>query len=278
MLRRDPLLHFLVIGGVLFVLLSLFDREEDPSRILIPAARIADLERSASLLQGRPPTAAELERLVADVVREEVFYREALALGLDDNDTVVRQRLVEKMRELAENLVDPVPPEADVEAWFAANAEQFRIPEQVSFDHLFFSPRDRGDSVEAEAASAREALAGGADSAEFGDSTPLGASFESADAARVRTLFDEALTDAVFAAAIGEWIGPFESGFGWHVVRVSARTPARDPDYAEIEAQVRDAYAREQFARANAEAFDAMRSNFEIVVQWEAGGEAQPWP
>jgi hypothetical protein len=278
MLRRDPLFHFLVIGGVLFAALSLLDRGEDPGEILITAERIAELERSASLLQGRPPTEDELGRLVADVVREEVYYRQALALGLDDNDTVVRQRLVEKMRELAENVVDPVPPEADIEAWFEANAWQFRIPELVSFDHVFFSPRDRGDGVAADASSAREALAAGGDPSDFGDATPLGVNFAAADAARVRTLFDEPLTEAVFAAMPGEWIGPFESGFGWHVVRVTARTPARDPAYAEIEAQVRDAYAREQLARANAAAFEEMQGNFDIAVEWEAGSEPERWP
>ncbi len=278
MLRRDPLIHFLVIGGLLFAVLSWFDTGPDPDEIVITAAEVAEIERAASLLQGRPPTEAELERFVADTVRDEVYYRQALALGLDTDDTVVRQRLIEKMRELAENVVDPVPPDADVEAWFEANAERFRIPEQVSFDHVFFSPRERGDAVRADAEAARAALAGGADPAGFGDSTPLGGRFEAADAARVRTLFDEPLTEAVFSAASGEWIGPFESGFGWHVVRVTDRAPARDPDFAEIEERVRAAYGDEQLALANEAAFEEMRDNYEIAVEWEPGSEPEAWP
>jgi parvulin-like peptidyl-prolyl isomerase len=197
----------------------------------------------------------ELERLVTDAIREEVYYREALALGLDVDDTVVRQRLIEKMRELTENVVDPVPADTDLEAWFAVNRERFRIPELVSFDHIFFSPEDRGDSVVADAETALEALRRGVAPDGFGDRTPLSGRFEAADAARVRTLFDDALAAAVFAAEENLWIGPFESGFGWHVVRVTASTAARDPAYAEVEERVRDVYAAEQLARANAQAF-----------------------
>lgn len=278
MLRRDPLLHFLVIGGILFAVLSSFDAGPAPDEILISADRVAELSRTAALLQGRPPTPAELDRLVADAIREEVYYREAMALGLDVNDTVVRQRLIEKMRELSENVVDPLPPETDLEAWFDSHRERFRIPELVSFDHLFFSPQQRGDAVLADAEVALNALRQGAAPGDFGDSTPLSGRFEAADAARVRTLFDDPLTDAVFAAEPGVWIGPFESGFGWHVVRVSERTPARDPGFVEVESRVREVYAAEQLAAANAAAFETMRADFAIAVQWEPGSEPEDWP
>jgi len=278
MLRHDPLLHFLLIGGILFALLSWFDAAPEPGEIVISADRVAELARTAELLQGRAPTRTELERLVRDAVREEVYYREALALGLDVDDEIVRQRLIEKMRELSENVVDPVPADADVEAWFEANRERFRIPPLVSFDHLFFSPGQRGDAVVADAEAALDALAAGAAMDDFGDRTPLSQRFEAADADRVRTLFDAALTDAVFAAEPGVWIGPFESGFGWHIVRLTERSAARSPEYAEIEARVRDAYAAEQLAAANAAAFDAMRANFDIAVQWQPDSEPEAWP
>lgn len=278
MLRKDPLIHFLLIGGLLFTALSLFDREPDRSEILIPAARVAELRSAAELLQGRPPTTAELDQLIRSAVREEVYYREALARGLDADDTVVRQRLIEKMQELTENVAEPVPPETDLEAWFAANRERFRIPELVSFDHVFFSPRMRGESVRTDAEQGLAALADGADPATSGDSTPLGARFEAADAERVRVLFDDELTEAVFGAEIERWIGPFESGFGWHVVRVIERSAARDPAYAEIEAVVREAYMAERLEAANAAAFDALLGQFDVRVEWQAGVGAETWP
>jgi peptidyl-prolyl cis-trans isomerase C len=282
MLRRDPLVHFLLIGGLLFAVLSWFgapppaDPELEP--ITITADQVAEIERSAALLQGREPTRAELERLVRDAIRDEVYYRRAIELGLDANDDVVRQRLIEKMRYVTENTADPEPPEADLKAYFASHADRFRIPELVSFDQVFFSPRERGESARSDAEEALEALRDGADPARFGDRTPLDSRFEAADPDRVRVLFGEELTQAVFSAAVGEWLGPIESDFGWHVVRVIERSQARDPEFAEVEDAVRRTYADDRLAAANAAAFDAMRRHFDIAVQWQADSEPEPWP
>jgi len=278
MLRKDPLVHFLLIGALMFGALSLLAPGERPESILIGADAVGRLRESATLLQGRPPTDEELAALVANAVRDEVYYREALAQGLDADDTVVRQRLIEKMRELNENVVDPVPQETDLEAWFADNAERFRIPEQVTFDHVFFSPRERGEAVRADAEAALALLDGGAEPASVGDNTPLGARFEAADAERVRVLFGDELTAAVFAAERDRWIGPYESSFGWHVVRVVERTAARYPAFAEVEDLVREAYAAERLSAANAEALAEMLERYEVRVEWQAGSAPESWP
>ena len=278
MLRKDPLVHFLVIGALMFAALSLLAPRERPESILITADTVERLRASAALLQGRPPTDEELAALVADAVRDEVYYREALAQDLDADDSVVRQRLIEKMRELNENVVDPVPPDTDLEAWFGENAASFRIPELVTFDHLFFSPRERGESVRGDAEAALAALAAGADIAALGDSTPLGARFEAADADRVRVLFGDELTAAVFAAERDRWIGPYESDFGWHLVRVVDRSAARDPAFAEVEDAVREAYAAERLQAANAQALAQMLERFDVRVEWQAGSAPESWP
>ena len=278
MLRKDPLVHFLVIGALMFAALSVLAPGERPESILITADTVERLRESATLLQGRPPTDEELADLVGDAVRDEVYYREALAQGLDADDTVVRQRLIEKMRELNENVVEPVPPETDLEAWFVDQAARFRSPELVTFDHVFFSPRERGETVRTDAETALSSLEGGADPAAVGDNTPLGARFAAADDARVRVLFGDALTAAVFGAELDRWIGPYESDFGWHVVRVVERTPARDPAFAEVEQVVREAYAAERLEAANAEALAQMLQRFEVRVEWQAGSAPESWP
>jgi hypothetical protein len=268
MLRRDPLFHFLLLGGLLFVALSWLDTTAPAERIVITASRIAELSRAAELMQGRPPSQAEIERLVAAAVREEVYYREALARGLDIDDTVVRQRMIEKMRELTENLIEPVPPDADLEAWFNDNAAVFQIPEQISFDQVFFNDIDDAQAV----------LNEGTDPSAAGEATPLSDRYQSADAARIRTLFGEAFADTVFAAGMNAWIGPLESGVGWHLVRVFDRSSARDPDYAEIEDRVREAFAAERLARANQAAFAELSAGFDIAVEWQNGTEPVAWP
>lgn len=279
MFSKEPLIHFLVIGGLLFAVLSWFARAPEPlERIVISAAEVAEIARSAELLQGRPPTEMELARLVEDAVRQEVYYRRALALELDVDDDEVRRRLVEKMQYLTENTADPEPPDSDLVAYFEANAGRFRIPPLVTFDQLFFSPRTRGESVLDEANEALGQLRDGAEPEDFGDSTPLDSSFEQADPNRVRILFGDALTDAVFAEPVGEWLGPFESDFGWHLVRILERSAARDPPFAEVEAQVRDDYSARLLEQSNQAAFDEMRTHFDIAVQWEAAGSPEAWP
>ena len=280
MLHKDPLLHFLVIGGVLFAALSFLSRganEGDGERILITATQVAEIAQSAALLRGREPSEDELKVLVGQLIRDEVYYRNALELGLDVDDSVVRQRMIEKMRELTENIVNPLPPDADIEAWFEVNADRFRIPELATFDQLFFSPRERGESVLADANAALAALNRGEDAGSFGDSTPLSDQFEAADDARVRVLFGESLTAAVFTSELGVWLGPFESDFGWHLVRVTNRTPSRDPTFAEVEVQVRDAYASDQLAQANAAAYADMLGRFKVSVQWSEDVEPEAW-
>jgi len=278
MLRKDPLVHFLVIGALMFAALSLLAPRERAESILITANTVEQLRETATLLQGRPPTEEELAALVGDAVRDEVYYREALAQGLDADDSVVRQRLIEKMRELNENVIDPVPPETDLEAWFSQNAASFRIPELVTFDHLFFSPRERGEAVRDDAEAALATLAAGGDAAALGDSTPLGARFEAADADRVRVLFGDELTAAVFAAERERWIGPYESDFGWHLVRVVDRSAARDPAFAEVEDVVREAYATERLQAANSQALAQMLERFDVLVEWESGSAPESWP
>ena len=281
MLRKDPLVHFLVIGGVLFAVLSWFGGSETPpgpDRIVVTADDVAEIAAAAELLQGRPPTAEELAELVEDAIREEVYYRRALMLELDVDDDEVRRRLVEKMQYLTENTADPEPPDADLEAYFAANAELFRVPPLVTFDQIFFSPRMRGDSVLEDAEAALAELADGGEPDGVGDSTPLPGRFEDADPDRIRVLFGEELTQIVYNEAESVWLGPFESDFGWHLVRILERSEARDPAYVEVETRVREVYAADLLERANASAFAEMQEYFDIVVQWDANAEPEAWP
>lgn len=277
MIGKDPLLHFLVVGGAMFALLSWLGSGPSSERILISSADIAEMSRAAELLQGRPVTRAELDTLVESAVRDEVYYRRALQLGLDVDDDEVRRRLIEKMRYLTEDLADPEPANVDLEAWFADNRAAFEIPELVSFEQVFFSPRERGEAARTDAENALGQLLAGAGADAFGDDRLFETLIEEADADRVRILFGEAMADAVFSEPTGVWFGPFESDFGWHVVRIVARSEARDPSFAEVEAAVRSAYTAEKLAAANRAAFEEMLGHFDVAVEWEAG-RTEAWP
>ena len=146
-LIRDPLVHFLLIGAALFALAGWRGDSVTAGReqIVVTGEQVAQARSAGALLQGREPTTEELAELVEPIVRDEVLYRQALALGLDENDDEVRRRLVEKMTYLTQDLADPQPSSDDeLRAFYTASPQRFTIPSLVSFDQVFFSPGSRG--------------------------------------------------------------------------------------------------------------------------------------
>ncbi len=268
-LIADPLVHFLLIGAVLFAVLSWYSTDSDPQQIRLSEEQVRIALRSRLSPGQATPDVAELEALIEPLILDEVFYREALALGLDTNDDQVRTRLIEKMRYVSENLADPEPAdEAQLRAMFDAAPERFAIPAAVTFEQVYFSPSQRGDAVtqDAEAALAARRI-GAADSAR-GDSTPLGEVFDEATRDRLEILFGAQMTAALFEMPLDEWNGPFESDFGLHIVRVQARRAARQPDFSEVREAVREAFAEDRREQRNAAAWAEMRERYDVLIEW----------
>jgi hypothetical protein len=269
-LLKDPLVHFLAIGLVLFAISAW--RGEAPStgreRIVVTAQQVADARAAASALQGREPTSEELATLIEPTVRDEVLYREALALGLDENDDEVRRRLVEKMSYLTQDLADPEPSSPDeLRAFYDASPERFTIPSLVTFDQVFFSPGARGAALEADAAAGLAALRAGRPPAEVGDRTPLRESYADAPREQVAVLFGEQIAAALFSAEPGDWMGPYASDFGLHLVRLRSRSAERLPPYDEIAARVAEEFGAQRRREANERAYQEMRARYEIVIE-----------
>jgi hypothetical protein len=271
-LLKDPLVHFLLIGAAMFALfLWRGEAGGDAERIVVTAERVQQVSQTAAVVQGRQPSRAELEQLVEPVIREEIYYREALALGLDVNDDEVRRRLVEKMQYLTEDLADPEPAsEAELIAFFESAPERFAIPALVTFDQVFFSPNVRGESLDADVAAGVDALRGGAAPVDVGDRTPLQERFADAPRDRIGVLFGEVMTDAIFTAAPGDWSGPYQSDFGLHLVRVVSRSDARQPAFDEVREQVAQTFAADRRLAANQAAYAEMRARYDVVVEWPA--------
>jgi peptidyl-prolyl cis-trans isomerase C len=222
----------------------------------------------------RLPTGEELGRLVEDFVREEVLYREALALGLDLADLVVRRRLVQKMEVLA--FADSAPlGDAGVMGYFLAHREDYRLPERVTFAHVFFSAAARGARAAADARAARTGLrgAGAADAAGVGDPPVAASPVTGATRRQVGDRFGAGFADAVFALQPGTWDGPVPSAHGQHLVLVTEHAAARLPELAEVSGRV----AADMDAERRAGAVDAMyarlRARYEVVDDGGAGPE-----
>jgi peptidyl-prolyl cis-trans isomerase C len=275
-LIKDPLVHFLLIGGALFAIAAMRGSPvtTGAERIVITAEQVEQVRAAATALQGREPTAEELEALLEPTVRDEVMYREALALELDVNDDEVRRRLIEKMNYLTQDLADPEPSSEDeLRKFYEASPNLFTIPALVSFDQVFFSPGQRGDSLEADTAAGVAALRAGREHSEVGDRTPLRESYDDAPREQVAVLFGEQLADALFSAQPGEWTGPYASDFGLHAVRLRSRSAARLPPYDEIATRVAEEYGAQRRREANERAYREIRSHYDVVVESAPGAD-----
>ncbi len=272
---REPLVHFLLAGLLLFAGYAAFQRgaaPEQPShQIELTLDDLRQLEIGFSATWQRPPTPDEMVGMVESRVREEVLYREALALGLDQEDTIVKRRMAQKMEFLAEDgsaAREPTPEE--LAAWFEQNAERFALPGRASLRQLYFSPDRRGARAREDAAQALDPLRGRPEDAREAES--LGDPFMFRDTLADRSPeqlakdFGPAFAKAVFGLAPGTWQGPIESGYGWHLVFVSSLVPGRAPALEEVEADVKTAWRADQQAEAWRKAYEAMRAKYEVVL------------
>ena len=272
---RDPLLHFLLIGVALFGgyrwLDPPADRADRTDEILLTSDDLRQIA-IAWMAQGRgKPTPDQVASLVEGKIREEVLYREALALGLDRDDTIVKRRLAQKMEFLAEDassLREPDRPE--LETWYRARSEAFATPPRASFTHIYFSSDRRGEAGKDDAARALGTIAGQPRgtpvASKLGDPFMFQDSYGDRTPAQVLSLFGPDFATALFQAGPGSWQGPIRSGYGWHLVFVDGITPARVPALAEVEQEVRTEWVAEQRARAKEQAFASMRARYTVVM------------
>jgi len=265
---REPLFHFLLAGAALFLVYGLVAGPPDdrPDRIVVGEDRVATLVRSFERTWARPPSASELRGLIDDYVDEEVLYREALALGLDRDDVVVRRRMRQKMEFLNDDLGERDPTDDELREFLAAHPDRFRAPSRMDFVQVFLGP-EAGAPVAERAADLRIRLRGGADPGALGDRTLLPSGMRASTAADVASVFGPTLAEAVAEAPLGEWIGPVESGFGFHLILVSARETERLPALEEV----RPAVAREWAADEREEALErfqqGLRERYEVEVR-----------
>jgi hypothetical protein len=262
---REPLLHFLLIGTAVF---ALYHGEPQPKvadaqRVIeVTPARVDRLAEQFEATWRRAPSDAELARLVDEFVREEVYYREALALGLDRDDAVVRRRLRQKMEFLGE-AGTVAPGEDELRAHFEAYPDRFGAPARVTFRQVFL-----GDEAPAPALAA---LARGADPDGIGRPTLLPPVMEAATSEAVDGTFGQGFFDAVAVLDEGAWRGPVMSGFGAHLVLLVDGEPAAAPPFEAVRAAVEADWRRDAAEMSREARFRAMRERYEVILPAEGG-------
>ncbi len=266
---REPVAHFLIIGTGLFLFYELTNESVDISsnRIVVEAGQVAQIAAQFSRTWLRPPTEEELDRLIDAHIREEVFYREALAMGLDQNDPVVRQRLRLKLEFLLEDLTQTAPPDdAVLQDFLEKNAERFRREPEITFRQVYLNPERHADLD----AAVRETLArleAGAEPETLSDSSMLPIAFEAATPTRIARSFGQEFAVELSNLGVGHWRGPVISGLGAHVVEISEKTEGRLPALTEVRAVVEREWLAETRETLDEAAYRQLREGYDVFVE-----------
>jgi hypothetical protein len=274
-LLSEPLFHFLVVAALLFGAYRLANNEPaaavDTQQIVLTKDDVRQLAVTW-LAQGQPPpTPNQLRSLVDQKVTEEILVHEAVALGLDRDDEIIKRRLAQKMDFLAADLAAIMEPsKADLKAWFSKNADRFALPAHMNFRHLYFSPDKRGTAARDAAAAALTLIEGKpVDSAEvasvgdpfmfknyYGDSTPEQLTKE----------FGPEFAARLFKLQPRLWQGPVQSGYGWHLVWIDSIEPGRVPAFEEVEPEVKSAWLDDRYREVKRASLEEMRARYVVVV------------
>lgn len=277
-LRRvlhEPLVHFILIGALLFVADAFLERDrsavEPINRIQLTLDDLAQLELLFESNWQRQPSQQEFRAMIEERIREEVLYREALTMGLDKDDAIVRRRMAQKMKFLAEDVASAREPTTEeLRTWFEDHADLFALSPRLSFRHLYFAgDRRRGHARD----DAEEALAQLADAPQdaprakvFADPFMFQDYYGDRTMQEIAREFGPAFALALRELTPGAWHGPVESGYGWHLVFVDSVTPGRLPTFEEVAQQVKTAWLGEQKDLAWKKAYDEMRAKYQVLL------------
>lgn len=268
-LWTSPLAHFIVVGVAVFALHTALrgSAPDEGRRIEI---READIERMREMWMAqwrRPPTESELDGLIDNFIREEILYREALGMGLDRDDTVVRRRLAQKMEFLADDLATRAEPTTEeLERFLEANLERYEIPARVSFSHVYFSVDRRGAAAESDAKVALERIRSGESPDELGDPFMLQRDYPLRTSQEVSQLFGSEFGQTLFSMEPGGWDGPIRSSYGLHLVEIHQRVESRPPELAEVKERLRIDLLEERRREAYDALVDSLKERYQITV------------
>lgn len=279
-IAQQPLVHFLLAGVLLFAASNFLERHNGrrSAAIQVSAAEIQRLEDVWSRQYGRTPTPTELRNLVDDYVREEVYYREAVASGLDKGDSIIRRRLVEKMEFLSQEVASGEPNDKELQEYFRRNQEKFQLPAQVAFSHIFFSPSKRGATLQSDAVKALGLIENNQtsdDASKLGDPFMLQSEYPLQTPQEVRALFGSEFADQLFKLRPGEWQGPIRSSYGLHLVRIVQHQPSHAPQLDEVRNQVVTDFKNARLQNASEAYYARLRQHYQVEINNAALAAAQ---
>jgi hypothetical protein len=274
---REPLIHFFVLGLVVFGLRGVIEDAEvsadDPFLVEVSSADIDWFRTMWRKRMSREPTVEELRGQVNQLIREEVLSREAVAMGLDEGDMVVRRRLAQRMDFLFRDLSETAgPSDGELRDYLEADRSTYEIPGQVSLTHVYFNPEKRGDDGAAEAARTLAEGLNADKTAEqntsgLGDPFLLPSSYADQSPAQLRGAFGLRFAEAVWEQEPRTWRGPIPSGYGWHAVYVQQRSEAKLPDFSELKERLTADWTAARERELAGEVYDRLRQRYRVLVE-----------
>ena len=267
-LLREPFVHFVLLGVLLFIGHSFWAAKmsADARTIFVSDA---EMERQALIFAGeqrRVPSDDDLEALLYAYVEEEALVRDAQALGLGADDTIIRRRLAQKMRFLIEDVEPPDPPNDKVlKAWFETRKAEFSIPARTDFTHIYFSP-----GIEGPAARANETLPKLSvtdDGKALGDPFIMKRVYTQMTNSDVARLFGSEFSAQLSAVEAGDWQGPLTSALGVHLVKVSARSNSSEAIFDEVREVASQKWMEDTRRAENAERLQELIAKYKVEVE-----------
>lgn len=263
---REPLVHFLIAGALLFVLYSFVSgpEERDDNEIVVTAGQVEHLTTLFLKTRQRLPTQQELAGLIDNHIVEEILYREAMRIGLDQDDTIIRRRMRQKMEFIFDDFSTVAPTEDELQGFLNANPERYRTDDRITFGQVYIA-----DSSRAEAERLLRELGDGdqgpTDELYAGGLLP--AYFDNARRREVSARLGEIAADEIFSMAPGGWSGPVESPFGFHVVFIEEIVPGSVPNLDEVSAEVERDWLAERRAQAEKEILESLRQQYTVTIE-----------
>lgn len=271
-LLREPFLHFLLLAAVVFLIYRWRSKEEPtgPKEILVTQGTIENLTATYARVWNRVPTQEDVNWLVQEYVREEVCTRQAIAIGLDRDDTIIRRRLRQKMEFLFQNAVAQTEPsDAELLSYLKTHPDSFRAEPIVTFTHVYLNPDRHSRNLAQEESRVRIQLehATEAQVSELGDPFMLPYHFENATAREISDLFGKQFEIEISMLPIGHWSGPIQSGYGLHFVRIAAKTDGSNPSLKEVREDVRREWLNAKQNEAKKKFYDELLSGYTVRIE-----------
>lgn len=279
-LLREPLFQFLVLGAALFGINHLVVKTKSgaPDRIVVSSARIDNLADGFARTWRRPPNQEELQGLIDDYIRDEVFYREGRAAGLDRDDVIIRRRVRQKMEFFAEDLSVAEPSEAQFAAFLGSHSDRFKTEDRLTFHQVFLSATRRATTIDSDSKQVADALAHAdlaADTASLGDPFLLGQEFKAVSKTELAGIFGDGFAKSISAMEQDRWLGPIPSSFGQHFVYISERLPGGVPPLDAVREAVLREWSNARRLEAEQKLYASLRDRYDIVVETKPAKSTQ---